>query len=149
MSLLDSLKDDLNQSLRKGDKERVSTLRLVLASIGNAEIAKRAPLDEPGLLGVISKQARQHRESIDAFNKGNRGDLAAKEENELAVLLEYLPQPMSSEEITAAARRAFEKVGARGPGDKGKVMGKLMAEVRGKADGNEVSAIVTELLASL
>jgi len=143
------LKGDLNQALRKGEKERVSTLRLLLSNIGNAEIAKGGPLDEPGVLGVIAKQAKQNRESIDAFRQGERSDLVAKEERELSVLQEYLPQPMSSEEIAAAARQAIAEVGAAGPGDKGKVMGKLMPQVKGKADGGEVNAIVSELLANL
>lgn len=149
MSLVQRLKGDLNQALRKGEKERVSTLRLLLSNIGNAEIAKGGPLDEPGVLGVIAKQAKQNRESIDAFRQGERSDLVAKEERELSVLQEYLPQPMSSEEIAAAARQAIAEVGAAGPGDKGKVMGKLMPQVKGKADGGEVNAIVSELLANL
>jgi len=149
VSLVQRLKGDLNQALRKGEKERVSTLRLLLSNIGNAEIAKGGPLDEPGVLGVIAKQAKQNRESIDAFRQGERSDLVAKEERELSVLQEYLPQPMSSEEIAAAARQAIAEVGAAGPGDKGKVMGKLMPQVKGKADGGEVNAIVSELLANL
>lgn len=149
MSLVQGLRDDLNQALKKGEKERVSTLRLLLANIGNAEIAKGGPLDEPDVLGVIAKQAKQNRESIDAFRKGNRSDLVAKEEKELTVLQEYLPRPMSPEEIAAAARQAIDEVGARGPGDKGKVMSKLMPQVKGKADGGEVNAIVSELLANL
>jgi uncharacterized protein YqeY len=149
VSLVQRLRDDLNQSLKKRDKERVSALRLVLADINNAEIAKGGPLDEAGLLGVVSKRVKLYRESIDAFRKGSRQDLVAKEEKELAALLEYLPQPMSAEEITAAARQAIKEVGAKGPGDKGKVMGKLMPQVKGKADGAEVSTIVSQLLSSL
>jgi len=143
------LKGDLNQALRKGEKERLSALRLLLSNISNAEIAKGGPLDELGVLGVIAKQAKQNRESIDAFRQGNRSDLVAKEERELSVLQEYLPQPMSPEEIAAAARQAIAEVGAVGPGDKGKVMGKVMPQVKGKADGGEVNAIVSELLANL
>lgn len=149
MSLVQRLKGDLNQALRKGEKERLSTLRLLLSNIGNAEIAKGGSLDEPGVLGVIAKQAKQNRESIDAFRQGNRSDLVAKEERELSILQEYLPQPMSSEEIAVAARQAIAEVGAVGPGDKGKVMGKLMPQVKGKADGGEVNAIVSELLANM
>lgn len=149
MSLVQRLKGDLNQALRKGEKERLSALRLLLSNISNAEIAKGGPLDELGVLGVIAKQAKQNRESIDAFRQGNRSDLVAKEERELSVLQEYLPQPMSPEEIAAAARQAIAEVGAVGPGDKGKVMGKVMPQVKGKADGGEVNAIVSELLANL
>ncbi len=87
MSLVQRLRDDLNQSLKKRDKERVLALRLVLADINNAEIAKRVPLDEAGLLGVVSKRVKQYRESIDAFRKGNREDLVAREEKERGVAL--------------------------------------------------------------
>ena len=149
MALLQGLREDLKQALRKGDKERLSVLRLMLANINNAEIAKGAPLDEASVLSVIAKQAKQHRESIEAFSKGNRGDLVAKEKEQLAILQEYLPKPMSPEEITTAARQAIKEVKARGPGDKGKVMSKLMSQLKGKAEGSEVSAIVSELLASL
>jgi len=149
VSLLQRLREDLNTALKKGERERVSTLRLLLSNIRNAEIAKGASLDEPDLLGVISKQAKQLRESIESFRNGGREDLASKEERELAVLLEYLPQQMSSEEIATAARKVIEEVGARGPGDKGKVMGKLMPQLKGKADGAQVNSIVSELLAGL
>ena len=149
MALLQKLREDLKQALREGEKERVSVLRLMLASINNAEIAKGGPLDDASILGVIAKQAKQHRESIEAFNKGNRVDLVAKEEEQLAILQEYLPKPMSPEDITAAARQVIGEVEARGPGDKGKVMSKLMSQLKGKAEGSEVSAIVSELLASL
>jgi len=149
MALLQRLREDLKQALRKGEKERVSVLRLMLASINNAEIAKGGPLDDASILVVIAKQAKQHRESIEAFSKGNRGDLVAKEKEQLAILQEYLPEPMSPEDITSAARQAIEEVEARGPGDKGKVMSKLMSQLKGKAEGSEVSAIVSELLASL
>jgi len=148
VALLQRLKEDLKQALRNGDKVRVSALRLVLANIHNAEIARGAPLDDDDVRGVVAKQARQHRESIDAFSKGNRYDLVAKEEKELAILQEYLPKLMSREEIAAVARQVIEEVGARGPGDKGKVMAKLMAQLKGKADGREVNAVVSELLTS-
>lgn len=148
MALLQKLRDDLKQALRNKDGLRVSVLRLVIADINNAEIAKGAPLDDAGILSLVAKQAKQHRESIDAFSKGNRFDLVAKEKAELAVLLEYLPRLMSREEIVAAARQVIEELGARGPGDKGKVMSKLMAQLKGKAEGREVNEVVSELLAS-
>ena len=149
MSPVEKLRDDLNRSLRKGDKARVSTIRLLLANIRNAEIAKRGSLDEADLLGVIAKQARQHRESIEAFRQGNRADLVTKEETELAIVEEYLPKQMSRDDIAVAARQAMADVGAKGPGDKGKVMGKLMPQMRGKAEGTEVNSVVSELLARL
>jgi hypothetical protein len=146
MALTDRLREDLNQALRKGDKTRLSVIRLLISNINNAQIAKGGPVDDGDVLAVMNKQARQHRESIDAFRKGNRPDLLAKEEAELAVLLEYLPQQMSRDEIAAAARKVIEEVGARGPGEKGKVMSKLMPQLKGKAPGAEINAVVMELL---
>lgn len=149
MALLQKLKDDLNQSLRKGDKLRVSVLRMVIANINNAEIAQRAPLDDASILSVMAKQAKQHHESIEAFSKGNRPDLLMKEKSELAILAEYLPEQLSREDIISAARRVIAEVEASGPGDKGKVMAKLMNQLKGKADGREINAVVSELLTNL
>jgi uncharacterized protein YqeY len=128
---------------------RVSVIRMVIAGINNAEIAKGSSLDDGDILNIISKQAKQHRESIEAFTKGKRADLVAQEESELAILLDYLPKLLSREEISTAAHQVIEETGARGPGDKGKVMSKLMAQLKGKAEGHEVNAVVSELLASL
>ncbi len=146
MALTDRLREDLNQALRKGDKTRLSVIRLLISNINNAQIAKGGPMDDGDVLAVMNKQAKQHRESIDAFRKGNRADLLAKEEAELAVVLEYLPEQMPRDEIAAVARRVIEEVGARGPGDKGKVMSRLMPQLKGKAPGAEINAVVTELL---
>jgi len=146
--LKQKLMDDLKQAMRGGDKVRRSVIRLAMAAIKNAEIARQATLGDTDILGIIAKEVRQRRESIEAFRLGNRPDLVAQEEAELAVLNEYLPQQMTREEIIVAARRVIEEVGAQGPGDKGKVMPKLIAELKGRADGREINAVVTELLTS-
>jgi len=146
MSLVEKLRADLNQSQKKGDKIRVSALRLMLNSIHNAEIAKGGSLEEGDILALLAKQAKQHRESIEAFEKGKRDDLVAKEKAELSVVQEYLPQQMSREEIMKVARGVAEEVGARGPGDKGKVMSKLMPQLKGRAQGAEVNSVVSEIL---
>ena len=146
--LKQKLTDDLKQAMRDGDKVRRSVIRLAMAAIKNAEIARRTTLDDTDILGVIAKEARQRQESIDAFRQGNRPDLVAQEEAELAVLKEYLPRQMTREEIIAAARQVIAEVGAQGPGDKGKVMPQLIAQLKGRADGREINAIVTELLGS-
>jgi len=146
--LKQKLTDDLKQAMRAGDKVRRSVIRLAMAAIKNAEIARHAALDDTDILGIIAKEVRQRQESIEAFRQGNRQDLVAQEEAELAVLKEYLPRQMTREEIIAAARQVIEEVGAQGPGDKGKVMPKLIAQLKGKADGREINAIVTELLSS-
>ena len=142
------LMDDLKQALRSGDKVRRSAIRLVMAAIKNAEIAKQATLEDSDILGIIAKEVRQRNESIEAFKAGNRHDLVAQEEVELAVLKAYLPQQMTRGEIIAAARQVIEETGAQGLADKGKVMPKLIAQLKGKADGQEVNSVVTELLSS-
>ncbi len=144
--LKQKLTDDLKQAMRGGDKVRRSVIRLAMAAIKNAEIARHAALDDTDILGIIAKEARQRQESIEAFRQGNRQDLVAQEEAELAVLKEYLPRQMTREEIIATARQVIEEVGAQGPGDKGKVMPKLIAQLKGRADGREINAVVTELL---
>ena len=149
MALSEKIRTDLEQALRQRDKTRCSVLRLVLASMKNTEIAQQKTLDDQGVLGVIVKEAKQRKESIEAFEKGNRQDLADKEKAELAILTEYLPKQMSHDDIVAAARKIIEEVGATGPGDKGKVMSQLMPQMKGRAEGQEVNAVVSELLSSI
>ena len=146
--LKQKLNDDLKQAMRGGDKLRCSVIRLLMAAIKNTEIAQQATLADGDVLGVIAKEVRQRHESIDAFRLGDRQDLLAKEEAELAILNEYLPQQMSREEIITAARQVIEEVGAQGLRDKGKVMPNLIAQLKGRADGREINAVVTELLGS-
>ena len=138
--------DDLKQALKGGDKVRSSVIRLVMAAIKNAEIARQATSSDADILGVIAKQVRQRQESIEAFKQGNRQDLVAQEEAEMAVLNEYLPRQMPREEIIAEARRVIAEAGAVGLSDKGKVMSQLIAQLKGRADGREINAVVTELL---
>jgi len=138
--------DDLKQAMRGGDKVRLSVIRLVMSAVKNTEIARRADLSDADILGVITKEVKQRQESIEAFKQGNRHDLVAREEAELAILQEYLPEQMTREEIIAEARRVIEEVGAQGLSDKGKVMPKIIAQLKGRADGREINAVVTELL---
>ena len=146
--LKQKLADDLKQAMKSGDKLRRSVIRLAMAAVKNAEIARQGDLEDTDILGIIAKEARRRQESIEAFKQGNRPDLVAQEEAELAVLNEYLPQQISREEIVAEAHRVIEEVGAQGASDKGKVMPKLIAQLKGKADGREINAVVTELLSS-
>ena len=146
--LKEKLNSDLREAVRGGDKVRRSVIRLVFAAVQNSEIARQAALEESDILGIIAKEARQRQESVEAFKQGNRQDLVAQEEAELAILEEYLPQQMTRDEIIAEARRIIEEVGAQGPGDKGKVMPKLIAQLKGRADGREINEVVTELLSS-
>ena len=146
--LKDRLNGDLKQAMKGGDKVRRSVIRLVLAAIKNAEIARQTALEDTDILGVIAKEVRQRQESIEAYKQGNRQDLVTQEETEMAILQEYLPEQMGREEIIEAARRVINEVGAQGPGDKGKVMPGLIAQLKGRADGREINAVVTELLGS-
>ncbi len=148
MALKDGIREALKVALKKQQRTEVATLRLLLSEIKYAEIAQQKPADDSKVLDVIAREARRRRESIEAFKRGNRSDLVAQEEAELAVLMSYLPQQMSREEIISAARQVVDAVGARGPGDRGKVMSQLMPQLKGKADGKEVSEIVSELLAA-
>jgi len=137
---------DLKKAMKSGDKTRLSVVRMARAAIKNAEIAKGNPLDDAGVIDVLSKEAKQHRESIAEFSKAKRQDMVAGEEAELAVILEYLPQQMSREEVVTIARQVIEEVGAQGPRDKGRVMSKLMPQLKGKAEGRLINEIVTQLL---
>ena len=148
MALKDSIREALRGALKRQQRVEVATLRLLLSEIKNAEIAQQKPADDNKVLDVITKEVKRRRESIEAFKKGNRSDLVAQEEAELAVLMSYLPEQMSRAEIMAAARQVVDAVGAKGPSDKGKVMSQLMPQLKGKADGKEVSEIVLELLAA-
>ncbi|MFC1973842.1 GatB/YqeY domain-containing protein [Chloroflexota bacterium] len=147
--LQDKLMSDLKEAMKSGDNVRRSVIRLVRAAIQNVEIAEQRILDDGSVCAVIAKEARQRRESIAEFKKGNRQDLVAKEEAELVILLAYLPEQLSREEIVAAARKVIEEIDARGPSDKGKVMPKIIADLKGKAEGREINAVVTELLSGL
>ena len=145
-ALKNRIADDVKQALRSGETLRLSVVRMLLSAVNYAEMAKMAELDDAGVVGVISKEIKQHRESIEAFKSGNRPELAAKEEAELAILQAYMPKQLGRDEIAGLVKQAIAETGAQGPRDKGKVMGKLMPQVRGKADGQEVNAVVTELL---
>jgi uncharacterized protein YqeY len=150
MGLIEQIRSDLDQSIRQKDNLRCTTLRLLISSIHNAEIDQQhKALDDTGIGSIVAKEIKKRRESIEAFEKGNRPDLVAKEKTELEILTKYLPQQMSRDEIVAAAKQIITEVGATNPGDKGKVMSKLMPQTRGKADGKEVSDIVSELLSNL
>ena len=147
-NLKQKLSDDLKQAMRSGDTVKRGVIRMLTAAIHNAEIARQAKLEDSDILGVIAKEVRQRRESIEAFKQGDRQDLVAKEEAELAVLQEYLPQQLTRDEIVEVVQKVIAEVEATGPGDKGKVMPKLMAQLKGRADGREINEVVSELLSA-
>jgi uncharacterized protein YqeY len=149
MAIVDQIKSDMTQALKSGDKERLSVLRLIISAINYAEIDKQKKLDDNDVIDVLSKEAKKHKESIEAFEKGNRQDLVDKEKAELVVISGYMPQQMSREEIIAIVQNVINETGIKSPAEKGKVMGKVIPLTRGRAEGKEVNDIVTELLNKL
>lgn len=145
-ALKQKLQENLKQAMRNRDRLRSSVIRLILAGIKNAEIAKREVLNDADILGIITKEVRQRKESILAFRQGNRQDLVDIEEAEMAILAEYLPEQMSREDIVTAVGNVIKEIGAQGLRDKGKVMARLMPQLKGKADGRDINAVATELL---
>ena len=158
MTLREQLDADLRASMRVGDETRKQTLRLLITTIRNAEIPpepaeaggerQRLSLDDDDVLNLIRKEVKQRRDSFDAYTKAGRPDLAAKEEAEVEVLATYLPAQLARDDVVAVAQRIIEQVGAKGPADKGRVMPLVMAELRERAEGREINAVVTELLSS-
>ena len=149
MALTDQLQGDLYQAMRARDALRVSVIRLLRSNIGYQEKETQKPLDDAEVLELISRQVRQRRESIEMYQKGHRQDLVDKETAELAVLQEYLPAQLSEEELSELARQVITEVAATGAKDRGRVMGRMMPQVRGKAEGGAVNQVVTKLLAEL
>jgi uncharacterized protein YqeY len=149
MSIQDQLAKDLKNAMKSGDSITKDTVRLIRSAVQNAEIEKQGDLDDTDVSLVLGKMAKQYRDSITVYREAKRDDLVVKEETELAVVMRYLPEQMSADDVRAIAEAVVAEVGATGPGDKGKVMGKLMPQVRGKADGAMVNTVVGELLDAL
>jgi uncharacterized protein YqeY len=146
MSLKEQLTNDLKDAMRQRDNLRRDVLRFTLAALHNAEIAARKELSDGEELGVLVKEAKSRRESIEEFRKAARQDLVDKEEAELAILQPYLPQQLSRDEIASTVRDIIAQAGANGPKDFPKVMPVAMQQLKGRADGREVNEVVKELL---
>jgi len=140
------IQDDLKVAVKAQDKVRVSTLRMILSALKNAELEEREELSDEKELAVIASYARRIKESIEEFKKGERGDLVAQEEAELAIVMSYLPEQMADDEIRREAAKVAAEVGASTPKDMGRVMGEMMKRFKGKVDGAAVNRIVSELL---
>ncbi len=145
MSILERIDSDLKVAMKSSEKIRVSTLRMVKASLKNLEIEK-GKLSDDDVIGVLSTLAKQRRESISEFEKGGRQDLADQEREELAVILGYLPEQLSEEELTGIILETIRETGASSLKDMGRLMKSLMPRVKGRADGKLVSRKVKELL---
>lgn len=146
MTMRNKLEDDIKQSMRERNQARLNALRFLKAAVQASEKTGGKGLDDEGMLEVVSKQVNDRRESIRMFEQGNRSDLASKESAELSVLEEYLPPQLTRDELTQMIQRIINETGAITMSDKGKVMGQLMPQVRGKADGAQVNELVTEIL---
>lgn len=148
--LREQIQNDLKAAMLAKEEIKVSTLRLLMAAIRNKEIAQSGASDvnliDEEVIGVIAKQAKERRESIEAFRGAGREELAGKEEAELVILNQYLPQQLGEEELEKIVSETITELGASSPADFGRVMKTVMEKVRGQADGNAVSGLVRKLL---
>jgi uncharacterized protein YqeY len=137
----------MRTALKAGDGKRVSTLRMAMAAAYNRQIELGHALTDAEVVEVLDRQVKQRRESIELFTNGGRPELAEAEAAEIAILREFLPEPLSSDELERLVREAVQATGASSPADMGKVMGVLVPQTKGRADGKEVSDLVRRLLA--
>ena len=147
MTLKERITDDMKTAMRAKDSERLGTIRLLLAAMKQKEVDERVELDDAAVIAIVDKLIKQRKDSIAAFEGAGRQDLADKEKAEMAVLTAYLPARMSAEEVATAVKAIVAELGASGPGDMGKVMGAVKAQLAGKADMGQVSAAVKAALA--
>ncbi|HEX5827428.1 MAG TPA: GatB/YqeY domain-containing protein [Candidatus Limnocylindrales bacterium] len=149
MTLRERLHDDTTAAMRSGDSLRRDVLRMAQNAIYNIEKARKVTLTEDEVIGVLAKEVKTRRESVEAFRNGGREDLASKEEAEIAILQDYLPQALSEDEVRALVDEAVAATGAASARDMGKVMGWLSPKIRGRADGKLVSGLVAQALAGV
>jgi uncharacterized protein YqeY len=148
MSLAERLHAALIDAMRSGEPLRRDTIRMAVAAAQNAEKEARRPLTDDELVGVLARQVKGRREAVDAYRAAGREELAAKEEAEGAILAEFLPQPLSQDELRSLVADAIREAGATSPRDLGRVMGLLAPRTRGRADGKAVSGLVVQALAA-
>ena len=149
MGLREKLEDDIKSAMRNHDQARLDALRFLKFAVQAVEKDQKSELDDDGVIIVATKQASDRRDSIKAFEEGGRDSMAAKEAAELVILEEFLPPQMSTDEIMVIIQSIAAEIQVSSIQDKGKLMGKLMPQTRGKADGSVVNQMVTEYLESL
>jgi len=147
MSLKDRISEDMKDAMRARDSQRLLAIRMLLAAVKQKEVDERVVLDDTQVVGIVDKLIKQRKDSIAAFQQAQRTDLVNKESAELRVLEAYLPQRLSADEVAAVVARIVAALGASGPGDMGKVMGAVKAELAGQAEMGLVSAAVKAALA--
>ena len=148
MLLKDQITEDMKAAMRAKEAERLGTIRLLLSACKQKEVDERVVLDDTMVIAIIDKMIKQRKDSIDAFTKADRKDMADKEAAEITVLQGYLPVRMTSDEVLAAVKAIVATLGAAGPGDMGKVMGAAKAQLAGKAEMGQVSAAVKAALSN-
>lgn len=144
--LFDNLQQDLKQAMLSREEVKVATLRLLISEVKNSQIAKGHDLSEDEILVVVAKEAKKRKEAADGFRQGSREESAAQEEAELAVLMEYLPSQIGDEELTNIVETTITELGATSMIDMSKVIGAVLAKVKGQADGGRVSGIAKRML---
>ena len=147
MTLTDQITEDMKTAMRAKDSERLGTIRLLLSACKQKEVDERVVLDDTQVIAIIDKMIKQRKDSIEAFTKADRQDMADKEAQEITVLTGYLPARMSADDVLAAVKTIVAELNASGPGDMGKVMGAAKAKLAGKADMGQVSSAVKAALA--
>jgi uncharacterized protein len=146
-TLKERITEDMKAAMRARDAERLGAIRMLTAAIKQKEVDERIELDDASVVGIVDKLLKQRKDSIEAFQKAERHDLVAKEQAEAAVLQAYLPARLSADEVAAEVKAIVAELGAKGPGDMGKVMGAVKQRLAGKADMGQVSAAVKAALA--
>jgi hypothetical protein len=145
-TLKERITEDMKAAMRAKDTERLGAIRLLTAAMKQKEVDERVELDDAGVVAIVDKLIKQRKDSIEAFEKAGRQDLADKEKSELQVLSAYLPARLSADEVAAQVGAIVAELGAKGPGDMGKVMGAAKQRLAGKADMGQVSAAVKAAL---
>lgn len=148
MTLQDRIETAMRDSMRARDERRTQTLRMAMSAAHNREIELGRSLADEDYLEILGKQVKQRRESIEAFRAGGRDTMAADEEAEAEILAEFLPEPLSAEELEGVVRAAIAETGASSPADLGRVMGKVVLQTKGRADGKALSDLVRRLLSA-
>lgn len=146
MAIKDKLKDDLIAAMREKDTVRKNVVQLIKAGVLQVEKDKKVTLDDEGVMDVIAKQLKQRRDSLPDYEKSGREDLIAQLKREMELLMEYLPQQLSHDELVEIVKGAIEETGATQVKDMGKIMAVVMPKTKGRADGKEINAIARELL---
>jgi uncharacterized protein len=146
MTLQDRIESAMRDAMRARDERRTQTLRMAMSAAHNREIEMGRSLADEDYVDILSKQVKQRRESIEAFRAGGRDAMAANEEAEAAILAEFLPEALSADELGSIVRAAIAETGASSPADLGKVMGRVVPQTKGRADGKAVSDLVRQLL---